>query len=734
MISNNNISKVGILDPEGLNMNPLNNKPYSSRYKELAKKWSNFPVYKNIIPIMEDIKNNQVLLILSSTGSGKSVIMPKIALHILNYNGKVMMTLPKQIITKATAEFGAITLDVDIGDEVGYVYRGSDNDSYSQNTKLLYATHGTLVAMLLNDPALKEYDCILLDEVHERSIQIDLLIYLLRETLRLRTEFKLILMSATVDSHLFENYFKDFKFKKIDVPGQRLYPIESHYLNRQLTYNEIIDEGFKKLVTILENTSNKKSDVFSNDIIFFVTSANEAFEMCRRLSSYINKTEKDKCNITCEGDIFCVSLYSGIDKTLENLAQDKDAYKLNTNYYRKVVISTNVAESSLTIDGIKYVIDTGYELKSSYDADMRGRRLDRKLISKAQVKQRIGRSGRVDPGIAYHLYTLNDYNSMQEFPLPDIRTNDITEECLKLLDIESIGTVDLLVQTLMNFIEPPTKKYLKVAINNLIQMGMIENNSITKLGNLVNLMPVNNLFMAVTIIYGKLYNVSYEIMKIISIIELLKGNLNEIYRLPSTIIKQGNDTQEQYIKKLQNLEDKFNVSRTKFASKYGDHISLLNIFDKFKIQYDKHKDNISKLQDWCYKHFLKLDILLKALKNYKKMKNIVNNLLKKDVLNTDELNITISREIQTLDQYNRILSCFVIGFRLNTAYLDTNKNVYRTQFSKTSDNIKINKISFLNLKKKLPSNALYYELFSSMGKNEINIVSEIPKKVISVLK
>ena len=244
---NNNI---GILDPEGINLNPLNGKPYSDKYKKLAEKWKTFPVYQKAREIIDDINNNQVLLLVSQTGSGKSVLMPKITLHTLNYNGKIAMTLPKQIITKSAAEFAAETLDIELGQEVGYRYKGSDPKMRSDKTKILYTTDGTIVAKAFNDITLKEYDAILIDEIHEQSVNMHILLYLMRETLKLRPEFKLIIMSATINTEIFATYFRDFKFKTIDGGGARLHPIESVFLANTLDYKMTMEEGFKILINI----------------------------------------------------------------------------------------------------------------------------------------------------------------------------------------------------------------------------------------------------------------------------------------------------------------------------------------------------------------------------------------------------------------------------------------------------------------------------------------------------
>ena len=403
------MEKIGILDPEGKNNNPLTGKPYSDEYKKLARVWSTFPAYKKALEIIADVIKYQVILIVADTGSGKTVLAPKFVLHAFNYDGRVAITFPKQIIAKSSAEFAAKTLDVEVGKEVGYQYKGSPRDSKSTDTKLLYATDGTIVARLLKDPELKDFDAVIVDEAHERKVQIDFLLYLLRETLKKRPLFRVVIMSATINADLFESYFSKFSFKKIDISGERTYPIQSIFLKSPVRYQEALDEGFKILVTTIHNDDVSKTG--AHDILFFVTSSSEAFEMCRKLQEELGKKN---IKLTQNDNVFCVEVFAGMNPDNQKLAQDRDLYKTKGNYGRKVVIATNVAESSLTIDGIKFVIDSGFELKSSYDPDHRARRLDRKLITNAQAKQRMGRAGRTEPGVCYHLYTKNDFDNLME--------------------------------------------------------------------------------------------------------------------------------------------------------------------------------------------------------------------------------------------------------------------------------------------------------------------------------
>lgn len=176
--------KIGILDPEGKNKNPLNGNEYSETYKKLSSLWKEYPAYEKADEILKLINELEILLVIWGTGWGKTVLLPKFVLHHFKYDGKIAITLPKQIITKWAAEFWALTLDVELGKEVGYVFKWDSNRS--KDTKLLYATDGTIVSMLLKDPEINNFDAIIIDEAHERKVQIDLLLYLIKNAIMLR--------------------------------------------------------------------------------------------------------------------------------------------------------------------------------------------------------------------------------------------------------------------------------------------------------------------------------------------------------------------------------------------------------------------------------------------------------------------------------------------------------------------------------------------------------------------
>lgn len=692
---------IGILDPEGINVNPLTLMPYTDEYKKLAKKWSKFPAYKRSHDILKSLRENQVTLIISGTGSGKTVLLPKFVLHIFDYNPekKIAVTLPKQIIAKSAAEFAAKTLDVELGAEVGYQYKGSESGGKSSKTQLLYATDGTIVARLLNDPLLSDFDCVIIDEAHERKVQIDFLLYLLRNTLRNRPDFKLVIMSATINQDIFSNYFSQEKFELIDVGGETNYPIESIFLEKSLDENE----NSKEYLDVAYNTMKKIiTNKLPGDILVFITSVSEAQNMCQRLS-----LDKEIPN-----DNFCIEVFAGINNEKQELAQDKNLYKEKFGKSRKIVFATNVAESSLTIDGIKYVIDCGLELFSYFDPSGSKKVLKRQLITHAQARQRMGRAGRTEPGICYHLYTKDDFEkNMKRYPEPTIRVSDITGEALRLLNIDNINNFNNLISILSNFIEPPRENYIRYAYNKLLSLNLIdrETSVITSLGKLVsdiNLDPE----MALCCVAAKRLRCLNEVMSVICVIDACKGNFGELFMLPESIIPDIPENKQ----KLEQMTKKFNSMKKEHDTKYGDITSILKIFTKM-YEFYKTKEVI-RFSDYAYKYFLKLGTWEKAIKYYQKSVYSVRQKL------TDS---NIIKEIPEMFDINiglRVMASFEFGLRNNIAHL-------RGDFYVANDEkgIKINKHSYLA--KENPHSVIYYEYADTFDKREINIVSKITDTV-----
>lgn len=675
---NKNNKKVGILDPLGINNNPINDKPYSENYKMAAKKWANFPAYKDAEKTIESIKENNVSLIISGTGSGKTVLIPKFVWHIFDYDKKVAVILPRQIITKASAEYAAETLDVKLGEEVGFKHRGEKKYD-SNNTKLLYTTDGTLTQMLLKDPLLSEFNAVVIDEAHERRVQTDFLLYLLKQICIARKEFKLIIMSATVDESVFSKYFSELKYFHINIGGKTNYPITHKFSLEKNSKSKSIENGIQKINELLKETNE-------GDILFFVPSIQETFSVCKRISK----------------ENLCIEFFAGMSREKEELAVSKDMYKIKfKDKKRKIIIATNVAESSITFDGITYVIDSGYENYSYFDPKIESKVLEKQMTSQAQIKQRCGRTGRTGIGICHHLYTKQEYGDLREYPKPGIQTSDITPEALSLLMWPNVQTMEKLRELFANFIEPPTEEYVNYAERIFLKLGIIQNNMITQLGKNIAMLPVAPM-QGIAMYAGYKLGCVKEIIAIVVLCELIKNNINELFNFDKS------QTDQKILKKYENIKNKL-------MKKGSDHFSLLKIFMKYR-KLKKQKND--ELNEWINDHYLKKTILEKANKYYKKMAHdVVNRIKSFDITN---VNGDKKPSLKT-----RVLTALVKGYSLNTAYLSS----YGYKTSKIK-NAKISKDSWLSGTEK--KRVLYSELFTTNNNTYMQIVSHISKKIKTV--
>lgn len=585
---------IGIFDPEGKNANPFNNKPYSNTYKSLAKFWSNLPAYKMAKDVVEAIYRNDVVLIISGTGSGKSVLVPKYCIHVNNYSGQTIMTLPKKLITKATAEFAAKTLDVEIGEYVGYQYRGETVKS--KDTRLLYSTDGSIVAMLKSDTTIKELDILIIDEAHERKVQIDLLLYLIRNAIKLRKErnmkpLKLVIMSATINENIFSSYFRDFSYESLSLVGTPNFPIETIYLETPINIknNQYLEEGKNIIQNIVKKINSKDKKFLEGDILFFVCTVSECDAMTLKISELVT-------------DAFVMAVYSGFDKELEPYLSEPEKYKeLNKNYKRRIFISTNVAESSLTISGIRYVIDSGLEMSVKYDPTKKFNVMNKNIITKAQITQRRGRAGRTQAGVCYHLYTLEQEKSAKEFPEPEILREDIKNVCLSLMKLgcqinKKDFTLEETIKMFTEFIEPPLEAFITDGFDYNLKNGLIENNILSNSGQLIveSRLDVSD---GLALLYA--FNISSivfkKVFKIVCIQSFLKHGISDFF---NNDIKDNDKNKiiQKIISDCENSEHLLIYELYKYIEKNKDNgLFDIELFNDITRLYDNQIEKMEKI-------------------------------------------------------------------------------------------------------------------------------------------
>ena len=731
-----NNKNIGILDPNGIKNNPLTGKPYENlyqnannkpgTYQDFAKKWTQLPVYGKKEEFIKAIKDNQILLVDSGTGSGKTVLVPKFALHATKYEKKIAVTIPKQVIVKSNALWAAKCLDVKIGQEVGYKYRGSPSSAKSKDTKLLFTTDGTIVAQLMNDIKLPQYDIVIIDEAHERNIQIDFLMLLLKETLRLRPEFKLIIMSATIDVDKYKNYYaNEFKFQHIYAGEQPNFPIEDIYLDKPIEFNKVFDKSIEKVVEILEETDD-------GDILVFVKSGPEAKKGCRSLEKEIKKRPP-----------FCTELFSGVSKEKEDLATSAVLFKQQTNrngktFERKVVFSTNVAESSLTVENVKFVIENGIELQDSYDPLKMMDKLYTTRISDANRKQRRGRTGRTSPGICYYMYTKKEMEAMSKFPLPAIQKTNLSQFYLRLFNLPHINNLQELINYVNQLIDKPDNSFTKSAIQILLGLGIIEitdkeplNGKLTELGEKVvkyaGAMDPKN---AVSMYYAYQNYVKTEVGLIVSMLEIAKGKIGEF------LIPFNEDPSSTLPKKQQ--EKIYQQKKKNFVNQGGDFLSLLKVLKKFEDVRKKKGDDAAL--EWCIENNLQHKNLKKTwinyyqfIKEFMKVMRGEKELLEEDVVeNTTVMSGGEAPESLKLVE-DKILECFFKGYVIQYAKPYGLGKSYMNCFPEESSVGDIDKDSLYQMIKTKPKHMFYGLLQDLDGKVSYAFVNKIPQKVLDRL-
>ena len=538
--------EVGILDPQGIYENPLTNTKYNNLYKNqlkvingtevpatyenLAKIWSTKKVYDYRYEILDSLKENQVTLIIAGTGVGKTVLLPKFALHHFNYQKKVITTIPKKFVTKNTASFAAQCLDVKLGEEVGYYYRGQNQtNKNNKDSKLIFTTTGSLISRITgDDPLLKEYNCVIIDEAHERTVQTDQLLLLLKKALIKRPDLKIVIMSATIDLDTFRNYYpkSKFKFGEIDVGSELTYDVKQYWLS-EMTNNWHL-EASKLAMKILKTSE-------TGDILIFGRSGSDANIICDNINKLL--TEYNKKNNSRLNPI-CIKLAGNSTQEEEDLAKDEFLYKKEKNkngqlYNRKIVIATNVAESSITIDGIEYVIDSGLEFTEYYYSNTMVRSLVEEYAPQSAIIQRKGRAGRTKPGSCYHLYTEKHFNQQPKYSIPNIQKSDITNDILKLLNLNYIKGVKDLKKLLNEFISPPSKELVDSSLNMLFALNAItttnDTGKLTTLGKAISAFSILKPNMSRTILSSYYYGCYNDVINIVACLIQADGMLDNIF-------------------------------------------------------------------------------------------------------------------------------------------------------------------------------------------------------------
>ncbi len=428
--------------------------------------YKNLPVYEQKEKILETLKENQVIIVQSPTGSGKTTQLPVI-LHEAGYseNGIIAVTQPRRIAALSVSEFIAKQLKTKYPGLVGYKMRFEDKTDIS--TKIKIMTDGILLQEMKLDPYMSKYSVIMIDEAHERSLNIDFALGLLKRILPVRPDFKVIVSSATMNAESFSNYFGGCPIVNIET---QTFPVTIVYDPPAVKTTTLTETGVEALLGKIEKTIDRVLDnKKTGDILVFLPGEKIIKDCMQHLYS---STFKNKIHI--------VPLYGRLPKD----EQEKvfDSAPLGK---KKVVLSTNIAETSITIDGITTVIDSGLAKLNFYSPKTFTSSLNETPVSRASCNQRRGRAGRTCEGTCYRLYSRKDFESRQEYTTEEIYRTDLSEVVLRMAEL---GITDF---DKFDFISPPGHEGLIGAVNTLNMLNALdETGSLSRIGKLMVEFPL----------------------------------------------------------------------------------------------------------------------------------------------------------------------------------------------------------------------------------------------------
>jgi ATP-dependent RNA helicase DHX8/PRP22 len=420
----------------------------------IVEQRQSLPIYKLRDELIKAVNDNQILIVIGETGSGKTTqITQYLSESGFTARGKIGCTQPRRVAAMSVAKRVSEEFGCRLGQEVGYTIRFED--CTSPETLIKYMTDGMLLRECLIDPDLQSYSCIMLDEAHERTIHTDVLFGLLKQAVQKRAELKLIVTSATLDAVKFSQYF--YEAPIFTIPG-RTFPVEILYTREPET--DYLDAS---LITVMQIHLNEPP----GDILLFLTGQEEIDTACEILYERMKSMGPDV------PELIILPVYSALPSEMQTRI-----FEPAPPGSRKVVIATNIAETSLTIDGIYYVVDPGFVKQKVYNSKTGMDSLVVTPISQAQAKQRAGRAGRTGPGKTYRLYTERAYrDEMLATPVPEIQRTNLASTVLQL---KAMGINDLLN---FDFMDAPPVESLIMALEQLHSLSALDDEGLlTRLG------------------------------------------------------------------------------------------------------------------------------------------------------------------------------------------------------------------------------------------------------------
>lgn len=567
-------------------------------------------------------QSTQILVFVGETGSGKTTQIPQFVLFddLPQSQAKmVACTQPRRVAAMSVAQRVADEMDVNLGEEVGYSIRFEDRTS--PKTIMKYMTDGMLLREAMNDHNLSRYSTIILDEAHERTLATDILMGLLKEVVQRRPDLKLVIMSATLDAQKFQRYFNDAPL--LAVPG-RTHPVEIFY-----TPEPERDYVEAALRTVLQIHATEPE----GDILLFLTGEEEIEDACRKISLEADEMARE----ADAGPLKVYPLYGTLPPHQQQRIFDPAPPPRTPGGRpgRKCIISTNIAETSLTIDGIVYVVDPGFSKQKVYNPRIRVESLLVSPISKASAQQRAGRAGRTRPGKCFRLYTEKAFKSeLIEQTYPEILRSNLSAT---VLELKKLGIEDLVHFDLM---DPPAPETLMRALEELNYLACLDDEGeLTALGRLASEFPLDPA-LAVMLISSPEFYCSNEILSLVALL-----SVPQIFVRPANARKRADEMKDL------------------FAHPDGDQLTMLNVYHAFKS--DEAQANPKQ---WCHDHFL----------SYRALQQADNVRLQlRRIMERSEIEL-MSTPFEDKKYYENIRRALVSGFFMQVAKRDGTGKTYIT--------------------------------------------------------
>jgi pre-mRNA-splicing factor ATP-dependent RNA helicase DHX38/PRP16 len=535
-----------------------------SKSKSLRQQREYLPAFAVREELLRVIRDNQVIIVVGQTGSGKTTQLTQF-LYEDGYGrtGLIGCTQPRRVAAMSVAKRVSEEMEVRLGGLVGYAIRFED--CTSKETKIKYMTDGVLLRESLVESDLDKYSCIIMDEAHERALNTDVLMGLIKKVLARRRDLKLIVTSATMNSDRFSRFYGGAP--EFIIPG-RTFPVDIQYSRSPC--EDYVDAAVKQVLAIHVSQG-------AGDILVFMTGQEDIEITCELVAERL-KLLNDPPKLSI------LPIYSQMPADLQAKIFDRAAPGV-----RKVIVATNIAETSLTVDGIMYVVDSGFSKLKVYNPKMGMDTLQITPISQANASQRAGRAGRTGPGKCFHLYTERAFRD--EFyiqTIPEIQRTNLANTVLLL---KSLGVKDLLD---FDFMDPPPQDTITTSLFDLWALGALDNiGDLTPLGRTMTAFPMDP-SLAKLIITAVDYGCSEEMLTIVAMLSV-----------PSVFYRPKERQEES------------DAAREKFFVPESDHLTLLHVYTQWKVNH--HSDG------WCVRHFLHP----KALRRAKEIRDQIRDIMEK---------------------------------------------------------------------------------------------------------